>query len=84
MIEKLNKKWPSTLELTNKLNEIINEHNELKEELMPNIIRKRGGKWCVVEKSTGTVKSRHTTKGKAQASSAARAGHILPKMKRKK
>ena len=51
---------------------------------MPTIIRKRGGKWCVVEKRTGTIKSRHVTKGKAQASAAARAGHILPRMKRRK
>lgn len=51
---------------------------------MPNIIRKRGNKWFVIEKSTGTVKSRHTTKGKAQASAAARAGHILPRMRRRK
>lgn len=51
---------------------------------VPNIIRKRGGKWCVVEKSSGTIKSRHATKGKAQASAAARAGHILPRMRRRK
>lgn len=51
---------------------------------MPTMIRKRGSKWCVVEKSSGTIKSRHVTKGKAQASAAARAGHILPRMKRKR
>lgn len=51
---------------------------------MPNIIRKRGSKWCVIEKSSGKVKSRHVTKGKAQASAAARAGHILPRMRRRK
>lgn len=50
---------------------------------MPTKITRRGSKWCVVEKRTGIIKSRHVTKGKAQASAAARGGHPLSRMRKK-
>jgi hypothetical protein len=41
---------------------------------MPTSIRRRGSGWAVVERSSGKVKSRHTTKAKAQSSQRAREG----------